>query len=335
MWPVRLLLTFSQYYISFSISRIAGGFVKTILAAFLILFILIPVSTFGKIPTITDTVKQPFGGSQAPEIELFEKADALWDGEKYTDPDKAIEYLNNAIKLQPYAANAYEYRGLAYKRLYQYQRAIEDFNESIRLKPDSYMAYNNRGSVYSDLGLYHTALRDYDQAIRLKPDYAYAYSNRGNVYSDLGQDQRAIEDYNWAICLKPDIAEPYYNRGLAYYKFGQYQRAIEDFNESIRLRPSYVMAYTARGVAYAHLGQYKKAQDDYDEAIRLKPDYHLAFYYYACSFSLQKDATQACNWLGWAIERGYRNWKYIETDRNFDNIRNKKCFTDILDKYAR
>ena len=40
---------------------------KTILATFLILLLLIPVSTFGEIQTITHTVKQPFGGSQSPD----------------------------------------------------------------------------------------------------------------------------------------------------------------------------------------------------------------------------------------------------------------------------
>jgi hypothetical protein len=29
----------------------------------------------------------------------FKKASALWDGGKFTNPKKAIEYLNNAIKL--------------------------------------------------------------------------------------------------------------------------------------------------------------------------------------------------------------------------------------------
>jgi len=38
-------------------------------------------------------------------VDCLYKAYALWDGQKVTDPQKAIEYLNNAIKLQPdYAA---------------------------------------------------------------------------------------------------------------------------------------------------------------------------------------------------------------------------------------
>jgi len=46
-----------------------------------------------------------------------DKAHALWDGEKYTDPKKAIEYLSNAIKLLPDDAKAYSDRGNAYNKL--------------------------------------------------------------------------------------------------------------------------------------------------------------------------------------------------------------------------
>jgi hypothetical protein len=40
--------------------------VKTILATFLTVFLLLPVSAVGEIQTVTHTVKQPFGGSQSP-----------------------------------------------------------------------------------------------------------------------------------------------------------------------------------------------------------------------------------------------------------------------------
>ena len=269
-------------------------------------------------------------------VEWFYKANSLWDGKKHTDPKKAIEYLNNAIKLQPDYADAYVNRGIAYSNLGQYQRAIQDYNEAIRLKPDYAMAYYNRGLAYGrDLGQHQRAIEDFNEAIRLKPDYAPAYNNRGLAYSYLKQYQRAIEDFNEATRLKPDPAT-YYNRGNTYgIGLGQHQRAIEDYNQAIRLKPDHYMAYGNRGVAYGYLGQYKNAREDYDEAIWLKPDYNLAYYNYACSFSFQKDATQACNWLEWAIERGYNNWKGMKADKDFDNIRNEKCFVDILNKYAR
>lgn len=119
-------------------------------------------------------------------VDWVNKAFALYVGDKLTNPKKAIEYLSNAIKLQP------------------------DFAD----------AYNNRGNAYKDLGQYQRAIKDYDEAIRLQPDLAYAYSFRGNAYHNLGQYQRAIEDYNKAIKLRPDLASAYAKRGLAYLMQG-------------------------------------------------------------------------------------------------------------------
>lgn len=82
----------------------------------------------------------------------FYKANALSDGKKYTDPIKAIEYLNNAIKMQPDDETYYYNRGVAYDNLGQYQRAIEDYNQAIRLQPDYPKAYNNRGINYLSQG---------------------------------------------------------------------------------------------------------------------------------------------------------------------------------------
>jgi len=60
--------------------------------------------------------------SENPE-DLINEANLLWDGKQYTDPAKAIEYLNKAIKLQPDYAETYIQRGAAYKNLGQNQPA--------------------------------------------------------------------------------------------------------------------------------------------------------------------------------------------------------------------
>jgi tetratricopeptide (TPR) repeat protein len=76
---------------------------------------------------------------QRTAAERFDKAKVLYgeDVSKFTDPREAIEYLNNAIKLKPDYASAYNARGVAYNNLSQHQRAIEDFNEAIRLQPNN------------------------------------------------------------------------------------------------------------------------------------------------------------------------------------------------------
>lgn len=150
----------------------------------------------------------------------FNKAIALSDGKKFTDPHKAILYLGNAIKIEPNDAEIYYNRGVAYENLGQYQPAIKDYN----------------------------------QAISLKPAYSEAFYNRGTLYSEIGQYQQAIEDFNQAISLQPNDAEAYHGRGFAYDKLGQYQQAIEDYNKAISLQPNYASAYNNRGIYFLSHG---------------------------------------------------------------------------------
>jgi tetratricopeptide (TPR) repeat protein len=189
----------------------------------------------------------------APALEsvnnLFNKAFMLCFSGKCTDPKKAIEYLNEVIKLKPDLAEAYNNRGNAYSDLGQYQRAIEDYNEAIHLKPDNAFAYNNRGLAYRDLGQHQHAIEDYNEAIRLKSDNAFAYNNRGVTYGDLGQYQRAIEDYNETIRIKPDGADAYHNRGNAYFEQANKSLGCQDAQKACELGDCKLLEF-AKGKGY-------------------------------------------------------------------------------------
>jgi tetratricopeptide (TPR) repeat protein len=100
-------------------------------------------------------------------VDWDKKANKLWNGEKFTNPKKALEYLNNAIKLQPNNALTYLKRAAAYVNLIEYQKALEDFNKAIRLKPDYAYAYNNRGILYLMVGNNELGCRDAQKACKL------------------------------------------------------------------------------------------------------------------------------------------------------------------------
>ena len=237
-------------------------------------------------------------------VDWVDKANALWDGAKFTDPKKAIEYLNEAIHLQPDYAEAYNNRGNAYTNPGQHQRAIQDFNEAIRLKPDFAYAYGNRGNAYKSLGQHQRAIQDYDTVIRLEPDDAGAYNNRGIAYTNLGQKQRAIQDYNEAIRLKPDYAMAHNNRGDAAFDLGQFQRAIQDYDTVIRLEPENAWAYNGRGAACDNLGQTQQAIRDFDAAVRLKPDYAQAYNNLGIAYIVTGNSQEGCRSLTKACKLG-------------------------------
>ena len=63
--------------------------------------------------------------------------------------------------------------------------AIADYNEAIRLKPDYAIAWNNRGFVKRRKDDLDGAIADYNEAIRLRPNYEEAIQNREIAQTEL------------------------------------------------------------------------------------------------------------------------------------------------------
>ena len=68
------------------------------------------------------------------------------------DYGRAIEDLDNAIRLNPSYSEAFVNRGLAYAHQREHERAIADFTMAIRLDPRNAAAYTNRGVAYTAKG---------------------------------------------------------------------------------------------------------------------------------------------------------------------------------------
>jgi len=132
---------------------------------------------------------------QMQNVDWSQKALALWQGGKYTDPNKAVNYWNRAISSKQNTAAAYSNRGLAYHDLKQYQKAVQDYSQAIKQDPGYAAAYNNRGNSYYELNEYQLALSDFDRSLQLKPKYAKAYLNRGLVYYQTDKNTQACNDF--------------------------------------------------------------------------------------------------------------------------------------------
>ncbi|BAY41916.1 putative serine protease (plasmid) [Nostoc sp. NIES-2111] len=141
---------------------------------------------------------------------------------------RAIEYYNQAIRLEPRNANTYVNRANAQLKLKNYRGAVEDYAQAIQINPNLSGAYYNRGSVYQFLKDKNKALQDYDLAIRINRNWgngsiADAYYRRGLVRLDLGDNKSALIDFQAA-------ADLYSKQG----KTAEYQQTL---NQIIKLNP--------------------------------------------------------------------------------------------------
>jgi len=79
---------------------------------------------------------------------------------------------------------------------------MADYNEAIRLNPRLAAAFNNRGNAHSDRGNFDAAIADYNEAIRLDPRLAHAFNNRGIVRERQGRLAEAAADLRSARDLQ-------------------------------------------------------------------------------------------------------------------------------------
>ena len=85
-------------------------------------------------------------------------------------------------------------------------RAIEDLDEVIRLNPEYVDAYMQRGLAYRNLGQLQQAIENFDRAIEIDSKSAQAYCHKGNAHKDLYEHWTALQDYRLAVNLNEELA---------------------------------------------------------------------------------------------------------------------------------
>ncbi|TAL25355.1 MAG: tetratricopeptide repeat protein, partial [Nitrospirae bacterium] len=186
--------------------------------------------------------------------------------------DKAIEYFQISLGLNPGYAIAHYNLGVAYQDRGWLSKAADHYQVALSLKPDYAEVYSNLGAVCDAKGLTDKAIEYYQMALNLKPGYAEAYNNLGFSYMHKGMTDKAIEHYQAALKFKPDFAEAYNNLGYAYFYKGLTEKAIEYYQVALSLKPDYAEVYSNLGAVYDAKGLTDKAIEHCQTALSLEPD---------------------------------------------------------------
>ena len=157
--------------------------------------------------------------------------------------DKAINYLDDSIKLNPNFQDAFNNRGIALTKKERYQESIKDYDVAIRLKKDFFDAYLNKGISLRNVDQKKLAIECFEICIKLNPKDSKIYNNLGNVYKDLKIYEKAVECYTRAIELDENYAEARYSRGTLFQHYNRLDLAIEDYEKAIKLKDDFDFIY--------------------------------------------------------------------------------------------
>jgi tetratricopeptide (TPR) repeat protein len=214
-------------------------------------------------------------------------------------PDKAREYLTEAIRVFNPNENTKRYQALPSKKLQETAGTILRASLSQKLKAAREAEDNLRqkvwliefGDVHAEDKDYETALRHYGEALELDLDDAKVYAHRGETYRLMGEYELALADFDRALELDETYAWAYGSRGETYRLMGQYEAALADFDRAIELDPDNDWYFYGRGLVNKLVNNSEQASRDFARAITLaketlseKPQYwrvilNLGLYY--------------------------------------------------------
>lgn len=117
------------------------------------------------------------------------------------------------------------------------QKAIRYLEAAIREQPNYFEAYNNLGVQHRKLRHWDEAIRIFRRALELRADSARPHVNLGAIYWELGQTKEAIESFEAGRQLEPNSTTIHLTLGQLYFQKQDYLHAQESLELATRLSP--------------------------------------------------------------------------------------------------
>lgn len=145
------------------------------------------------------------------------------------DKNKQINYLHEAIKLNPYNSSYYESRGNSYYYYFnEYQKAINDYTKALEFSPQDSSILGDRSRTYLQLKQYDLALADINEALKYDSLNPRLLRLRGKIYYKIDRKSEALTDYTDSLIYENSNASAHTYLGYIYYAKKNYALASDE-----------------------------------------------------------------------------------------------------------
>jgi tetratricopeptide (TPR) repeat protein len=172
--------------------------------------------------------------------------------------------------------NAWNNLGLLAAREGQTAKAIDYFEQALKLNPDHFIALENLGSAYRQQKRWQEARATLESALAIKPDDPEANYSLGMVYAQTDNAAKAYEYLGKALQAKPAYPEALNNLGVLYLRTHRRDEAVATFEKCIQLAPAFDQSYINLARVYAIEGNPEKARTVLRALLSQHPDHVMA-----------------------------------------------------------
>ena len=219
------------------------------------------------------------------------------------------------------------------------------------------------------LGKYDEALIWAKRSLAANPMIPYSYVGVGAAYMGLDDYEKAIEWFNKALALQPDLIDAELGLAWVYTAQGDYEQSMEHARKVLSFQPDRVDGLTVAGMTEILLPDHAEAERYFSKAMAIDSvsgSTGLGYIYwktgrrdeaqrmFARSRMMDEkrmengdesvwprydraeveavlgNKEEAYKWLQKAVEAGWVNYRFIELDLCFENLRGDDRFKQIV-----
>jgi TolB-like protein/TPR repeat protein len=252
--------------------------------------------------------------------------------------EKAYQYAEKAISLNPVSATAYSAKALALFQGCNATESFKTFKKAIEVEPNhsDSMLFLLLGYLYAATGLDQYQAEVFMEKCRIMdPLSPLAKTCHGWRHIFLGQFQQAVDEFTEWQRVMEQIKSP------ANIWFVWLHGLNKDFEESFKIadqvtknHPDHLMARLGSFMKYAWLKERKKAFDSITSALEMAAWWDDAYsLMMAEGYAVLEEYDKAFRWLNRAIDYGITNIPFLtEYDHFLENLRSDKRFEESIKK---
>ncbi len=187
------------------------------------------------------------------------------------EPDKAIDYLKAALKLNDSLLCVHNGLAQAFVAQKNYAKAREHYSIGLRIDPHNSVVINGLAIVASNMGDDAAAFEWFEHATQILPNHPDGFTNLGQVLNKRGERKRALECSQRAVELAPDIPLYLNNLGSIYFDLEEWGEAKQLFEKSVAIDPNHSLALTNLANIARREKDFKSAAQFYQRALEINP----------------------------------------------------------------
>lgn len=161
------------------------------------------------------------------------------------DTTAAVASFQKSVKINADNADAWIFLGRIFSNK-DNPVAVQYFDNALRVDTNNVDARQDLGMFYKRRGEFDKAFKEYRDIIIRNPDYSDAYFDMGMIYLELDSLDKAYNNFDIAIKTDPIFVKAYYWRGVTSEKQGNLPSALVDYKQASGMSPDYQEAKEAK-----------------------------------------------------------------------------------------